>query len=328
LGTFKSFGSVLYSANNQTFDKLALSLFRFQANNNPLYKAFIDLLSIDTNAIQKVGNIPFMPISFFKTNTIKTGDWKTEIEFQSSGTTGQLPSKHHLLSNQFYLDHALRCFQHFFGDVSNYHFLGYLPSYLERKNSSLIAMIDWFIKKSGSSVSGFYLNNEEKLLKDIENLRGGNRKIILWGVSFALLDLVEKYQPDLSHCMVFETGGMKGRRKEITRQELHSLLKKGLNVDLIYSEYGMTELLSQAYSLGKEFRCSPWMKVIARELSDPFEMGLMGETGALNVIDLANWHSIAFIETEDLGKVYQDGLFEVSGRIDNSDVRGCNLLIE
>jgi hypothetical protein len=171
------------------------------------------------------------------------------------------------------------------------------------------------------------LHNEAKLLEDLEKLRDDKKKVILWGVSFALLDLAERYQPDLSHCIVFETGGMKGRRKEITREELHSALKKGLNLNSVFSEYGMTELLSQAYSLGKEFSCPPWMRVLTRELSDPFQKAAFGETGGINVIDLANWHSVAFIETEDLGKVYENGFFEVLGRIDNSDVRGCNLLL-
>jgi hypothetical protein len=190
-------------------------------------------------------------------------------------------------------------------------------------------MMDHFIKGSKSPHSGFYLNNTDQLVNDLCLLKGNERPVVLWGVSFALLDLAETMDLDLSHCLVFETGGMKGRRKEITRDELHSFLCKRLNVQKIYSEYGMTELLSQAYSNGSErFFCAPWMKIIGREVTDPFQKGLLAETSGINVIDLANWHSIAFIETEDLGKVYADGSFEVLGRMDNSDIRGCNLLVE
>jgi hypothetical protein len=328
LNTFKSFESQLYSLNAQSFEEKALSLFRFQAAHNQIYREFITNLSVDVNRISSINKIPFLPISFFKKHEIKTGEWQPVMEFQSSGTTGTTTSKHFLPDLSFYQRHAEKCFNYFFGDVSDYHFLAFLPSYVERKNSSLIAMIDWFISRSQSSISGYYLNDKEKLLRDIESLRGDKKKPILWGVSFALLDLVEQYQPDLSHCIVFETGGMKGRRKEITREELHSTLKKGLNLDSVYSEYGMTELFSQAYSLGNTFSCPPWMRVLTRELSDPLQVGTYNATGGINVVDLANWHSVAFIETEDLGRVYSNHHFEVLGRIDNSDVRGCNLMME
>jgi phenylacetate-coenzyme A ligase PaaK-like adenylate-forming protein len=328
LGTFKSFESVLYTASSQSFDEIALSLFRFQARHNPLYAEFIHHLSINADDIHTVDEIPFLPISFFKSHIIKTGQWESKTEFHSSGTTGTATSKHFIPDLEFYLNHAEKCFQYFFGNVSDYHFLAFLPSYLERSNSSLIAMMDRFIRSSQSAFSGFYLHDTERLLRDAEDLRNDKKKVILWGVSYALLDLTEKYRPDLGHCMVFETGGMKGRRKEITREELHSVLKKGLNLDRVFSEYGMTELLSQAYSSGDRFKCPPWMKVTTRELSDPREAARPGDIGGINVIDLANWHSIAFIETEDIGKVYEDGLFEVLGRIDNSDIRGCNLMVE
>lgn len=229
----------------------------------------------------------------------------------------------------FYHDHSVRCFEHFFGPVENYHFLALLPSYLERNDSSLVSMMAYFIRQSGSDYSGFYLDNVEKMLADAGKLkRDAKRKTIVWGVTFALLDLAERFKPDLNHCLVFETGGMKGRRDEITRTELHETLRRGLHVDTVYSEYGMTELTSQCYTRGESrFFCPPWVRVIARDISDPFEKGLIGETGAINVVDLANWHSIGFIETEDLGRVEQDGSFEVLGRLDNSDVRGCNLLV-
>jgi len=205
-----------------------------------------------------------------------------------------------------------------------------LPSYLERQGSSLIAMMDHFIRQSGSTYSSYYLYQVDKLLQDIEALRSkDSRKIILWGVSFALLDLAEQHAGiDLSHCLVFETGGMKGRRKEITRAELHTILREKLNVTGIFSEYGMTELLSQAYTRGQFlFTCPPWIKIIGRDITDPLSKGLLRETAGINVIDLANYQTISFIETEDLGKVYEDGTFEVLGRMDNSDVRGCNLMI-
>ena len=328
MNTFKSFESLLYTVNGQSFDDIALSLFRLQARSNQIYRQYIQNLSVDIEKVYSLEQIPYLPISFFKNHIVKSGDWEEEIYFTSSGTTGKITSRHYLKNVAFYLDHAEKCFSHFFGKVSDYHLLAFLPSYLERSNSSLIAMLDSFITKGQSTNSGFYLNNVDKLIADLEILRKDSKKTILWGVSFALLELAEKYHLDLSHCLVFETGGMKGRRRELTRQDLHHHLQKGLKVEKVYSEYGMTELLSQAYSMGGAFMCPPWMKVIAREISDPFQIGLLQETGALNVIDLANWHSVAFIETEDIGKVYQNGSFEVLGRIDNSDIRGCNLLME
>lgn len=328
MDTFKSFESLLYTINDQSFEEIALSLFRFQANNNPIYKQFIHHLNLDIENVKSINSVPFLPISFFKNHPIKTGKWDIETTFVSSGTSGGSNSQHHIKDLEFYLSHAERCFNTFFGQISDYHFLAFLPSYHERKDSSLIAMMNRFIQKSNSPFSGFYLNDIDQLLMDLQKLKNDSRKTILWGVSFALLDLAEKHHPDLSHCMLFETGGMKGRRKEITKEELHNALKAGFNVDTIYSEYGMTELLSQAYSWSTEFVCPPWMKVMNRELSDPMQKGAFGETGGLNVIDLANWHSVAFIETEDLAKVYDNGNFEILGRIDNSDIRGCNLMVE
>jgi hypothetical protein len=329
LSTFESFRRQLSSVNDNTFEDIALSLFRFQARNNPVYQSYIANLTIDPDKIRTVSGIPFLPISFFKTQSIKTGHWKEESFFASSGTTGSSTSKHLVKSLDFYLEHAVRCFEFFFGPLQHYHFLALLPSYLERSNSSLVAMIDHFIKASGSSHSGFYLNETEKLVNDLASLKNGSRKVILWGVSFALLDLGEKLAPDLSHCMVFETGGMKGRRREMTRDELHGILCKTLNVKEVYSEYGMTELLSQSYSKGGDrFFCPPWVKIIGRDITDPLHKGLQNQTCGINVIDLANWHSIAFIETEDLGKCFENGTFEVLGRLDNSEVRGCNLMVE
>jgi phenylacetate-coenzyme A ligase PaaK-like adenylate-forming protein len=329
LNTFKTFESQLYSVNETTFADIALSLFKFQAQNNNVYRQYIENLAINIDKIHTVNNIPFLPISFFKTQIVKTGEWQTQTTFGSSGTTGSTTSVHHVQNLQFYLDHSIKCFEYFFGSIKDYHFLALLPSYLERSNSSLVAMIDHFIKLSGSPHSGFYLHNDKQLLNDLGKLKNDARKVILWGVSFALLDLGEKHQPNLSHCIIFETGGMKGRRKEITREELHRTLTKQFNVHKIYSEYGMTELLSQSYSKGEaQFFSPPWMKIIGRDLTDPLEKGLLNQTCGINVIDLANWHSVSFIETEDMGKCYENGTFEVIGRLDNSEIRGCNLMVE
>lgn len=327
--TFKSFESQLYTVNENSFADIALSLFRFQAQNNPVYQKYIRNLALQIDKIHTVSKIPFLPISFFKTQRVKTGKWEPQARFASSGTTGATTSTHLIRNLQFYLDHSVRCFEHFFGSIKNYHFLALLPSYLERTDSSLVAMMDNFIKQSGSRHSGFYLHDVDRLLDDLKTLTTDSKKVILWGVSFALLDLAERFQPDLSHCIIFETGGMKGRRRELTRDELHSILCKNFNVPKIYSEYGMTELLSQAYSKGDSlFFCPPWMKIIGRDLTDPLEKGLQNQTCGINVIDLANWHSVSFIETEDMGKCYENGTFEVLGRLDNSELRGCNLMVE
>jgi hypothetical protein len=329
LNSFESFEEQIYTVNEETFDNIALSLFRHQAKNNQVYHEFITHLGISVKEVDRLVDIPFLPISCFKTHTVKTGAWPVEVSFRSSGTTGVVTSQHHLRSLEFYLHHSERCFEHFFGPLKNYHFLALLPSYLERSDSSLVAMIDHFIKKSGSEASGFYLNNLDQLTNDIEALKTSRKTTIVWGVTFALMDLAEKFRPDLSHCIVFETGGMKGRRREIIRQELHELLNQSFNTKHIFSEYGMTELLSQAYLRHTGvFEPSPWMKIIGRDIMDPLQKGLQSETSGINVIDLANWNSLAFIETEDLGKVYQNGTFEILGRLDNSDVRGCNLMAD
>lgn len=325
--TFESFKIQLYSVNANNFDDIALKLFRHQAAHNPLYREFLSYLNVNPAEVGGIYQIPFLPIRFFKQHTVKTGAWSSDIVFTSSGTTGQLTSSHHVFNKDFYLSHAERCFSSAFGPIEQYHLLALLPSYLERSGSSLVAMIDHFIKKSGSPYSGFYLNNVNQLLSDLERLRSDGKQVILWGVTFALLDIALRFKPDLSHCMVFETGGMKGRGKEITRTELHEILCSCFNISKIYSEYGMTELLSQAYSQGEgTFQATQWMKIVGRDITDPFRKGLLHETAGINVIDLANWHSIAFIETEDLGKIYSETTFEIMGRMDNSDVRGCNLL--
>ena len=328
--TFKSFTSKLYNVNESTFLDIALETFRFQAQQNSLYKSFIEAIGLSVSDIKAVEQIPFLPISFFKSHIIKTGSWQPEVTFTSSGTTGSKASTHDVASLQFYHHHAQACFQYFFGPLTNYHFLALLPSYLERAGSSLVTMMEHFIKSSKSEHSGFYLNDYGSLVKKLNALKNDSRKTILWGVSFALMDLAEHHAPDLSGCLIFETGGMKGRRSEITRQEMHDFIKTRMNVEMLFSEYGMTELLSQAYSNAENsaFLTPPWMKIICRDITDPFNKGLLSQTGGINVVDLANWKTLSFIETEDLGKVYHNGSFEVLGRLDNSDLRGCNLLIE
>jgi phenylacetate-coenzyme A ligase PaaK-like adenylate-forming protein len=326
--TLADFETQLYTLNEESFENIALSLFRHQAVHNDLYKRYIALLGIDPRTVSRLSDIPFLPIAFFKSHLIQTGTWTPETEFRSSGTAGMTRSRHLIKDVQFYLRNAERCFTYFFRDLRQYHFLALLPSYLERNDSSLVAMMNHFIVRSGSPRSGFYLRNPEQLIRDAEALRGDGRKIMIWGVSFALLDLAERFSPDLSHCIIVETGGMKGRRSEITRAELHSTLCQRLNVGKIVSEYGMTELLSQAYSFQNgDFQCPPGLKVVVRDVTDPLERGISG-TGGLNFIDLANFRTIAFLETEDLGKINTDGSFSVVGRMDNSDVRGCNLLVD
>jgi phenylacetate-coenzyme A ligase PaaK-like adenylate-forming protein len=328
LDTFKSFVPKIYHLNDQEFVDIALQIFRFQAEHNPVYRQFIAHLGVEVSSVRQLEMIPYLPVSFFKSQVIKTGNWDAATIFTSSGTTQQQTSRHYVENEQFYLRNAALSFQHFFGDLENYHFLALLPSYLERKGSSLISMIQDFIERSRSPWSGFYLNNIDKLLEDVSAAKSDGRRTILWGVSFALLDLAECGEIDLSHCIIVETGGMKGRRKEITRRELHEILNKRLNAREIYSEYGMTELFSQAYTGGGQvFRCPPWMRVIGRDLTDPLTKGLMLENAGLNVIDLANVSTISFIETEDLAKIHTTSTFEIMGRIDNSDIRGCNLLI-
>lgn len=325
----KSLNFNIYSVNATNFTDIALRLFHFQAVNNLVYSDYLKYLRVDCGRIDNVKDIPFLPISFFKSKQVKTGEWDAQTVFESSSTTGTGVSRHEVRDISVYLHHATRCFEFFFGPLSGYHFFALLPSYLERNNSSLVAMMDSFIKQSGSPFSGFYLSDLEKLKADIARAkRDESKQIIVWGVSFALLDLAENNPPDLSNCLVFETGGMKGRRREMTRQELHTILKKAFGISAIYSEYGMTELFSQAYTRGSSiFYTPPWMKIMVREVGDPFTWVKQGKPGGLNIIDLANVESVSFIETEDSGVLLADG-FEVNGRLDNSDIRGCNLMVE
>lgn len=325
MNSLKSFESEIYSVNVDSFEDIALRLFRFQAEHNIVYRSFVRHLGVEPSRVNSLYQIPFLPISFFKDQLIQTGQWEPTAVFSSSATTGAGISRHAVASMDFYLQHATKCFEFFFGPLTNYHFLALLPSYLERQGSSLIAMMDHFIRASGSSRSGFYLYDQRQLMEDLA--AAADRQVILWGVSYALLDLAEQFSRPVQ-ALIFETGGMKGRRKEITRDELHEVLRGAFRVPAIFSEYGMTELMSQAYTRGDaRFQCPPWLRVVGRDLTDPLEKGLLNETVGINLVDLANIHSVAFLETQDLGKVYADGSFEVLGRADNSDVRGCNLLV-
>jgi phenylacetate-coenzyme A ligase PaaK-like adenylate-forming protein len=310
------------------FNEKALEVFKYQAENNQVYKDFIKELHIDRNTITSLDKIPFLPVGFFKDHKIVTGSSQNEMIFESSGTSGKTTSRHHVTDPEIYKESLIRTFRLFYGDPSEYFIAALLPSYTERENSSLVFMVNELIEKSAYPSSGYFRDNIEELLISIGAARNKSRKILLIGVSFALLDLAEKYSPDLSGVIVMETGGMKGRRKEMTREELHSVLRQGLNVKIIHSEYGMTELLSQAYSKGDGiFYCPPWMKILIRDPADPLSVfSSPGRTGGINIIDLANIHSCSFISTGDLGKIHDDGGFEVLGRFDNSDIRGCNLL--
>ena len=272
--------------------------------------------------------IPFLPISFFKTHSIVTGNKESQQIFASSGTTGMDCSQHSVVDIALYKESFTRGFTYFFGAVKDYTILALLPSYLEQKNSSLVYMITDLIKQSGKAESGFYLNNYEELAKKLVKLDQKGEKILLIGVTYALLDLITLRKFQLKNTIIMETGGMKGRRKEMIKHELHTHLSEGFGVSKIYSEYGMTELLSQAYSLGGElFQTPPWMKVLIREVEDPFTLLPRGKSGGINVIDLANINSCSFIATQDLGKVHSNGQFEVLGRFDHSDIRGCNLML-
>jgi phenylacetate-coenzyme A ligase PaaK-like adenylate-forming protein len=318
----------------ENFEASALEIFRLQAQNNPVYKKYISTLGTDVNSVSSIRQIPFMPISFFKDFKVITGDQeKIDIVFTSSGTTGAITSKHYVTDKSIYEKSYLKAFDHFYGSPEEYFILALLPSYLEREGSSLIYMMDDLIKKSRHPDSGFYLHELDELSKKLIRLNKAGQKIMLVGVTYALLDLIESH-PELRkeswhNLIVMETGGMKGKRKEMVREELHSILCEGLNLKVIHSEYGMTELLSQAYSKGNGvFDCPPWMRILIRDTNDPFTYLPNGRSGGINVIDLANINSCSFIATQDLGKLHPDGSFEILGRFDNSDIRGCNLLVQ
>lgn len=312
----------------EEFQDAALHIFKHQFENNTVYRSFCDLLYVHPSDVKSLAQIPFLPIQFFKSHKVISSLKEIQETFTSSGTTGSSASKHFVTDLCLYEKSYLNGFAHFYGNIEEYIVLALLPNYLEREGSSLIYMVDDLIKKSKNPESGFYLNNLEGLSKKLIQLNKKGGKVLLIGVTFALLDLIEKQQFQLNNTLVMETGGMKGRRQELTRIELHQLLEKGFGVFDIHSEYGMTELLSQAYSKGNGiFECPPWMKVLARDTEDALTILENQKTGGLNVIDLANYNSCSFIATQDVGKVYNNGNFEVLGRFDHSDIRGCNLMV-
>mgnify|MGYP000692685879 FL=1 len=314
--------------NAQDFSEVALAVFKHQFQNNRVYRSFCDLINVHPSDVQKLTEIPFLPIQFFKSRKVVTSMDEVQEVFTSSGTTGTLTSKHFVTDINLYKESYRKGFHHFYGNIEEYTVLALLPNYLERKGSSLVYMVDEFIKKSNNVESGFYLDNLEELTQRLITLDKKSRKVLLIGVSFALLDLIEKQKFNLKNTTVMETGGMKGRRKELVREELHTILREGFGVADIHSEYGMTELLSQGYSKGKGiFKAPPWMQVLTRDTEDALTINSFGKNGGINVVDLANYNSCSFIATQDLGKVHKDGTFEIIGRFDNSDIRGCNLLV-
>jgi hypothetical protein len=308
------------------FTKAALSLYQTQYQGNAVYQQWVKALALQPP--EQLTHLPFLPISFFKSHNIVTGSFEPELVFESSGTTGMLASKHWVKHLSLYQQSYTTAFQLFYGDVKQYCVIGLLPSYLERTGSSLVLMVDDLIKQSQHPQSGFYLNDYAKLAEVLQQLTTQQQPVLLIGVTFGLLDFAAAFPIALgSNTIVMETGGMKGRRKEMTRAAVHEQLQQTFGVTTIHSEYGMTELLSQAYSKGGgRFFCPPWMKVLVRAADDPLQVSESGK-GVLNIIDLANAYSCAFIATDDVGEVFEDGSFEVQGRLDNSDLRGCNLLV-
>jgi phenylacetate-coenzyme A ligase PaaK-like adenylate-forming protein len=312
------------------FDALALETFKFQFENNSVYNNYVRLLGVSPAMVRSIEQVPFLPIRFFKTHKVVSFDLEPQFVFESSGTTGTQNSNHYIKDISLYEESFCRGFEKMYGPVKDYCIIGLLPSYLERKNASLVYMVDKLIGLSEHSASGFYLDEYEKLSRALVELEKQQQKTLLIGVSFALLDFAEQFPISLKHTIIMETGGMKGRKKEMIREELHKTLSVAFEVDAIHSEYGMTELLSQAYSKGEGlFNCPPWMQVFARDEDDPLHIkqGPGVQTGVLNVIDLANIYSCSFIATDDAGKIYADGSFEVLGRTDNSDLRGCSLMV-
>lgn len=311
------------------FNALALKIFKLQAQNCNVYREYIFHLGIDADEISEITQIPFLPISFFKSHSVLSSTAPVEITFSSSGTTGMVQSSHHVTDVKLYEQSYLQAFTEFYGDVTEYCFLALLPSYQQRSGSSLIYMVNDLIEKSEHPQSGYFLYNHDELLQTLLDLQSKKQKTVLIGVTYALLDFIENFDIDFPELIVMETGGMKGKRKEMVREELHEQLTKGFGVKTIHSEYGMTELLSQAYSLGEGiFNCPNWMKVLIRDTNDPLSLIPNGRTGGINVIDLANINSCSFIATQDLGRINSDQSFEVLGRFDNADIRGCNLLVQ
>ncbi|MFA9187278.1 acyl transferase [Flavobacterium sp. FBOR7N2.3] len=315
-------------SSQKQFEKIALKVFRFQYENNLVYKEFCDFLKTDVQRVKTIQQIPFLPIQFFKSHQVVSNSAPIQTIFSSSGTTGTITSKHLVTDVTLYEESYRKGFSEFYGNIENYVVLALLPSYLERDGSSLIYMVEDLIQLSNHPESGFYLHNHDDLIKKLIELENAGQNVILIGVTYALLDLIEKEKFNLQNTIIMETGGMKGKRKEMIREELHEQLCDGFGVSAIHSEYGMTELLSQAYSLGNGvFECPSWMQILIRDTEDALTYIPQGKTGGINVIDLANINSCSFIATQDLGKKYPNNSFEVLGRFDNSDIRGCNLMV-
>jgi phenylacetate-coenzyme A ligase PaaK-like adenylate-forming protein len=320
----------IFNVQEGGFEGLALDIFRYQYERNPVYQQYADFLNIRPAVVREIAEIPFLPIRFFKSHKVLVDGEIPLTVFESSGTTGSVNSRHYVSDTILYKEDFTKGFERTYGPLEDYCVIGLLPSYLERNNSSLVYMVNEMIEHSGHKDSGFYLDDHTKLAKTIERLEKAGQKTLLIGVSFALLDFAEQYPISLTHTIVMETGGMKGRRKELIREELHAILCKAFNVEVIHSEYGMTELLSQAYSRGGgRFNTPPWMKIMLRDEEDPLHILPMksSRTGVINIIDLANINSCSFIATDDIGRVFPDNSFEVLGRLDNSDLRGCSLLV-
>lgn len=311
---------------------MALNVFNFQYDNNKLYHTYVDSIGVSTGSVDRIEKIPFLPISFFKTREVKTTAFDPEIIFESSGTTGTETSRHFIKNAELYRKSFSKAFNLFYGDASHWCILALLPGYLERGNSSLVYMVDDLIKHTNNEGSGFYLNDHDKLYQALVHNEIVEKPTLLIGVTYALIDFVQNHQMKLKNTIVMETGGMKGKREEITREEVHEILQSKLGLSIIHSEYGMTELLSQAYSNGNgKFRCPPWMQVLMREYNDPFAVrsapfNSKRLNGLINIIDLANLYSCSFIATDDVGRLYKNNSFEVLGRRDSSDLRGCSLL--
>jgi hypothetical protein len=315
---------------DEDFWEATFDTFSYQYENNPVFKEFIIALGRGHSPVRSAGDLSYLPVGFFRNHKIITAGQRQQMIFESSGTTGALPGRHHVADLTLYERSFFKSFRYFYGEPSDYLIIALLPSYVERERSSLVYMADRLIKESHNPLSGFYKGNSAEIFKIISDGKSKGEKILLLGVSFALLDLAESGPADLSGTIVMETGGMKGRRKELTRSELHFILKKNLNLGTVHSEYGMTELLSQAYSKGDGiFYTPPWMKIVLRDPQDPLSLlNKTGQTGGINIIDLANLNSCSFLATGDLGKLHDDGGFEVLGRFDNTDIRGCNLMVE
>ena len=325
----KKLNDLVFLPPDSSFAEVAYQVFAYQYEHTPVYRQFCDSIRRTPDRVHSISDIPFLPVQFFKSHEVIATGLTAQKTFESSTTSGAIPSRHLVADITLYEESYLRAFELFYGDPRQYCFLALLPSYLDRGTSSLLYMADDLIRRSENKLSGFINKDFEELNNRIASARQTQQKIFLLGVTYALLDFAELYQPDLSGSIIMETGGMKGRRKELTREEIHSTLGQAFNVSSIHSEYGMTELLSQAYSTGEGiFRCPPWMRVIARDPYDPMSYVGNDRTGALNIIDLANLYSCSFLSVSDLGRVYADGSFEVLGRMDNAEIRGCNLMYE